>query len=154
MKIVCIDNKHFGENMLPVYKNKYHKLDGINIKNDYNNKFSINDNTQYKLLQEILSNVVGSDCWALSIEYNKSVEVIYNAYNNSRSYKEILLQNNYRDQIIDNPHSNLLYNINHKDEPTSINAYMYHSDGFIVHIDYNPEDSSYTISYSANEEQT
>jgi hypothetical protein len=74
-----------------------------------NKVFYINDRISYERLQEIITEYVEADCWAVTVNN----EIIFCSFDNHfKSMRDIILDDIIRKQIIEEPHSSLLVNIN------------------------------------------
>ena len=75
----------------------------------------------YQQLCRVIENYVGADCWAIRVDD----EVIYNAYETNKTYKEMLNENGYRIQIIKNPHRSILVHIHRRAVNAKVEIYMF-----------------------------
>jgi hypothetical protein len=82
--------------------------------------YLINDDEDYNMLCSFIKNYVDADCRAITI----NDEIIYNSYNSSLTYKEQILENMIRDQIVKQPHRNLLILLNRSEQNGIIRIYM------------------------------
>ena len=105
--------------------------------------------SDYQDFMQIMSNVIGGYCCALFIDD----EQLYNTYDNSKSFLELMTLEAIRDKIANNAHS-LLCHINRLSKPVQIKIYdnQYNDYKIMVSIEYNPTDKKYTISAFSNKE--
>ena len=96
--------------------------------------------TDYYEFREQFINCISGSCWAFSVDS----EVIWNDYDESRSYKDILISNSVRDSLITDP-SNLFVYLNRTEISHKIEIYMYQTDIEKYTIDVS--DGTYTFSF-------
>ena len=61
----------------------------------------------YQDLIKFVRDVVGADCWAVTV----NEEQIFNSYVNTKTFKDHIIDDVYRDKIIENPHSSIFVHI-------------------------------------------
>lgn len=83
--------------------------------------YLINDKDEYNELCRLIEGYVGADCWAIRVDD----EVIYNAYETNKTYKEMLTEDGYREQIIKNPHASILVHILRRAVNAKVEIYMF-----------------------------
>ena len=96
--------------------------------------------TDYHEFKEQFINCIGGSCWAFTVDS----EIIWNDYDESRCYKDILISNSIRDSLINDP-SNLLVYLNRTSVNHKIELYMYQTD--IEKYTINVLDGTYTFTF-------
>jgi len=83
--------------------------------------YRIIDKEEYNELCKLIEGYVSSDCWAIKI----NDEIIYNAYETNKTYKEMLTEHAYRHQIMKNSHASILVHILRRAVNAKIEIYMF-----------------------------
>ena len=96
--------------------------------------------TDYNEFKKQFIMCISGSCWALTVDY----EPIWNDYDSSRCYKNILIENSIRDSLINDP-GNLLVYLNRSSKNHIIEIYMYQTDIEKYTIDILNE--TYTFSF-------
>ena len=111
--------------------------------------FTIHENNK---VNKLITDLVGSDCWALTNtilneDLDKPTEIVFNSYEeNKLSLKEIIMNNSIRNNIIENPHDNLLLPLYRFKRSANIEIYMFPVNFYKIQINYNHKDEVFTVS--------
>lgn len=93
-----------------------------------NIKSTYNMDDLYKMIKKM----VGADCWGIKV----NDEIIFNSYNDeTKLYKDILMEDLIRSSIYDNPHI-LLRQLFIRKTPAEITIYMFGSNSWGIIIKY------------------
>lgn len=93
----------------------------------------------YQDLIKFVRDVVGADCWAVTV----NEEQIFNSYVNTKTFKDHIIDDVYRDKIIENPHSSIFVHINRENKDNILDIYMFGTESYKYHIVYNAEKKEY-----------
>jgi hypothetical protein len=114
----------------------------------YQSSFRRRSEKDYEKLCSLISEYMSADCWAFVV----NDEIIFNSYNENRSFSQKLTEKGFSNQITHDPHSTILVEINRKDEDATIELYMSGSLPYKVIIKYMAEDQTYyTYIYASAE---
>ena len=106
--------------------------------------YSLNDNLQYKELQEIISEHVEGDCWAVTV----NDEILYSSYE-PKSKREQILDSLVRKEITENVHSSLFVELFRAKQDGKVVLYMFgiHATWFMI-IYYSAARELFTVEYN------
>jgi hypothetical protein len=105
--------------------------------------YSLNDNLQYKELQENISEHIEGDCWAVTV----NGEILYNSYE-PKSYRNKILDSLVRNEITENIHGSLFVELirNNKDGKVVLYMFGIQATWFMV-IYYSAVKELFTVEY-------
>ncbi len=107
-----------------------------------NNTFLIDDDEEYEQLCSIIKNYLNGDCRALTI----NEEIIFNSYQPYTSYRNEILDDMIRFQILAQPHRHLFSLVHRTREKGVIRLYMMEEPYLeIVEVHFDPERMTYFI---------
>ena len=99
----------------------------------------------YLKLNDLISEFVGSDCCAVSV----NGEVLINSYNDHlKSYKERILDDVVRDQIIEDPHCSILSHFIRLAKDANMRIYMFRDHPWTMNINYRASCKVFRLSFS------
>jgi hypothetical protein len=105
--------------------------------------YSLNDDLQYKELQEIISEHIEGDCWAVTI----NDEILYNSYE-PKSPRDKILDSLVRNELTENIHRSLFVELIRVRQDGKVVLYMFgtHATWFMV-IYYSAIRELFTVEY-------
>ena len=106
--------------------------------------YCLNDEIQYKELQEIILEHIEGDCWAVTV----NDEILYNFYE-QKSKREQILDSLVRNEIVENMHSSLFVELIRNKQDGKIVLYMfgYQATWFMI-IYYSFARELFTVEYN------
>ena len=106
---------------------------------------SQNDDTYYDL-RERIQNLIGADCWAVVV----NDELLFSSYNiSSMTIREHMEYSMIRDLLYTRVHWSIFDNFNRSNKVNTLDVYMFstESNPWKVHVEYEPTEKKYTLSY-------
>lgn len=102
------------------------------------------DPNSYQEFQELLKEYLGSDCWALEM----NDQMLFNHYmDEQRNIRETILDNIIRENILENPHSNLLVYLHRLGQDSNIKIHMFQDRSLTVEIVYLFQTNTFHVGY-------
>ncbi len=96
----------------------------------------------YETLENLIKGYVGSDCWAVVVDD----EILFNNYDRI-GMRDKIINNQIRDKIIENPHTNLLVNLLRNKKDSLIRIYLFGSQSWTLNIEYKNDYKVFELSF-------
>lgn len=127
------------------FKEKY----GLAKKEEYSTSYSNSDSNEYKLLCEELEGLIGADCWAVIA----NGEELFNNYKDHERFitdtsffKNSIIAHTIRKALYKNIHLSILMHFNESNKVNTLDIYMFQTDSWKVHVEYDPTAKKYKVS--------
>lgn len=105
--------------------------------------FHTNNKEEYPKLMETVTDFIGGDCWALTVN-DETIFNSYETYQKEGSFNENILSDIKHSAISEKPHHYLLCKVNNSLVDVDINIYMFGDDSYRLNIHYSAAEKTYT----------
>ena len=123
---------------LPDYKEQTNSLFGVLERFPSEITFQYLEHiNQYRLF----TGLVKSDCWAVIYDG----QILYNFYDTSRPYRELIFDNIIRERLVKDPYESLFKFLYKNAKDTNIELYMSEKEGYKVVFEYKQITQSFKI---------
>ena len=123
---------------LPDYKEQTNNLFGVLERFPSEITFQYLEHiNQYRLF----TGLVKSDCWAVIYDG----QILYNFYDTSRPYRELIIDNIIRERLVKDPYESLFKFLYKNAKDTKIELYMSEKEGYKVVFEYKQITQSFKI---------
>ena len=103
------------------------------------------DMESYLKLTKLVSEFVGSDCWAVSV----NDEVLFDSYNDHlKSYTKRILEDVVRNQVIEDPHHSIFVHFIRCAKDADMRIYMFRDRPWTMNINYRANCKVFRLSFS------